>query len=229
VRSRPGGGVTVNMDENPSRSRAELDIAVPAGTNVILDGFSTSFAVRGVKGEVKVESLSGSVEVTDAEGLVQVEAVSGPVDVSQVNGDVRAESVSGHVMVTRVDGNVDAESVSGRVSITEAKSKSVRSETVSGSISYSGSIDQMGNYVFKTHSGRLTLAVPADAGATVNLQTFSGTVDSDIPVILEQGSTRNGHESRYEFRIGNGRSRIVLETFSGAVKIQRGLTRSTQE
>jgi DUF4097 and DUF4098 domain-containing protein YvlB len=228
VRSRLGG-VTISMEENPSRSEAELDITVPTGTNVILDGFSTSFAVRGVKGEVKIETLSGSVQVTDAVGLVQVEAVSGAVDVSQVAGDVRAENVSGRVTVTRVDGNVDAESVSGRVSITEAKSKSVQAETVSGSVTYSGSIDQMGNYVFKTHSGGLILAVPADAGATVNLQTFSGAVDSDFPVLLEAGSTRSGHESRFELRIGNGRSRIVLETFSGDVRIQRGQTRDNQE
>jgi DUF4097 and DUF4098 domain-containing protein YvlB len=228
VRSRLGG-VTVNMDENPSASRATLAITVPAGTNVILEGFSTSFSVRGVKGEAKIESLSGGVEVTDAVGLVQVEAVSGSVDISRVDGDVHAEAVSGILTIAGVDGDVDAESVSGRVSITGARSKSVRAETVGGSILYSGSIEPMGNYVFRSHAGRITLGVPADAGATVNLQTFSGNVDSDFPVTLESGTTRMGHESRYEFRLGSGRSRIVLETFSGDIRIQRGTGRDSQE
>ena len=223
------GSVTLSMDENPSRSRADLDITVPTGTNVILEGFSTAFSVRGVKGEAKIESLSGDVQVSDAVGLVQVDAVSGSIDLLKSQGDVQAEAVSGSVTVAGVDGNVEAESVSGRISITEAKSRSVRAETVSGSITYSGTIEQTGNYVFKSHSGRLTLAVPENTGATVSLQTYSGNVDSDFPVTLESGISQMGHESRYEFRLGNGRSRIVLETFNGNIKIQRGLTRANQE
>ena len=223
------GSVTLSMDENPSRSRADLDITVPTGTNVILEGFSTAFSVRGVKGEAKIESLSGDVQVSDAVGLVQVDAVSGSIEVLKAQGDVQAEAVSGVVTVAGVDGNVEAESVSGRISITEAKSRSVRAETVSGSITYSGTIEQTGNYVFKSHSGRLTLAVPENTGATVSLQTYSGNVDSDFPVTLESGISQMGHESRYEFRLGSGRSRIVLETFNGNIRIQRGLTRANQE
>lgn len=223
------GSVTLSMDENPSRSRADLDIAVPLGTNVILEGFSTGFSVRGVKGETKIESLSGGVQVSDAVGLVQIEVVSGSIDISKVEGDVRAEGVSGAVTVTGVNGTVEAESVSGRVSITDAKSRSVRAETVSGSITYAGTIEPAGNYVLKTHSGRLTLGIPADAGATMSLQTFSGNVDSDFPVTLETQVTRPSHESRLEFRIGNGRSRVVLETFSGDIRIQRGTSRDNPE
>jgi len=58
----------------------------------------------------------------------------------------------------------------------------------------------------------------------VSLQTFSGTVDSDFPVTMESGKQQSGHESRFEFRIGDGRSRIVLETFSGNIIIQRSTT-----
>jgi DUF4097 and DUF4098 domain-containing protein YvlB len=71
--------------------------------------------------------------------------------------------------------------------------------------------------------------MPADAGATVSLQTFSGNVDSDFPVTLETGRSRMGHESRFQFKIGNGRSRIVLETFSGDIKIQRSTNSDNKE
>jgi DUF4097 and DUF4098 domain-containing protein YvlB len=228
VRSRMGA-VTVSMDESPQRSRADLDISVPVGTNVILEGFSTSFTIRAVKGEAQVETLSGTVEVTDAVGAVDVESVSGSVDISKVQGNVRAEAVSGRVTITGVDGEVEAESVSGRVSITEAKSRAVRTETVSGSITYVGTFESNGNYVFKSHSGRVTIAMPADAGATVSLQTFSGNIDSDFPVTLEAGTSKNGHESKFQFTVGNGRSRVVLETFSGDVRLQRGTSRDNRE
>ena len=227
-----GRSSSVSITTDPSRPRAvrvDLDISVPIGTRVVLEGFSVPFSVKGVKGEAKVESLSGGVTVSDAVGKVSVETVSGNIDVSQVDGDVRAEAVSGRVDLTNIVGDIESESVSGRIMMNGVRSSSVRAETVNGSITYNGTFDPTGNYTFKSHSGRLTMGLPPDAGATVSLETFSGNVDSDFPVTLESGNTRNGHESRFEFRIGNGRSRIVAETFSGDIRIQRGTTPSTRE
>jgi hypothetical protein len=229
LRARSTSVTISTQPEGPHGGRADFDIIVPTGTRVVLDGFSAPFSVRGVKGETKVETLSGSVIVSDAVGRVNVGSVSGSIQVSQVKGDLRAEAVSGSLDLTDIDGDIEAESVSGRIAMTGANSKSVRAETVSGSIGYSGTFDPSGNYVFKSHSGRLTMGLPAEAGATVSLETFSGNVDSDFPVTLESGQTHSGHESKFEFRIGNGRSRIVAETFSGDIRIQRSTTRDNRE
>ena len=229
IRARSMSVTVSTQPEGPRGGRADLDITVPVGTRVALEGFSAPFSVRGVKGETKVETLSGSIVVVDAVGRVNVGSVSGNIQVSQVKGDVRAEAVSGTLDLTDIDGDIEGESVSGRIMMTNANARSVRAETVSGSVGYSGTFDPAGNYIFKSHSGRLTMGMPADAGATVSLETFSGNVDSDFPVTLESGSTRSGHESRFEFRIGNGRSRIVAETFSGDIRIQRSTTRDNRE
>jgi hypothetical protein len=229
LRSRSSAITVSTESEGPRGGRADLDITVPVGTRVVLEGFSAPFSIRGVRGEAKVESLSGGVQVTDAVGNVTIETVSGDIGVAGVDGNVRAEAVSGSVDIADVDGDIEGESVSGAFTMTGAKSKSVRVETVAGSVLYSGTFDPGGNYVFKSHSGRLTLGLPADAGATVSLETFSGNVDSDFPVTLESGNSRNGHESRFEFRIGNGRTRIVTETFSGDIRIQRSTNRDKRE
>ena len=96
-------------------------------------------------------------------------------------------------------------------------------------MSYEGTVDPSGNYSFKSNSGRITLGVPADVSATVSLETFSGNVDSDFPVTLGSGTNRIGRDSKFEFRIGSGRARIVLESFSGNIRIQRGTSRDNQE
>ena len=230
IRSR-SGMISVSLAPDRGRGgRAEFDVTVPVGTNVVLEAFSAPFTVRGVKGPAQIETLSGSVQVSDAVGPVEIEAVSGNVDITNVDGNVRAESVSGSVTVTNATGDIDAESVSGRVSISGARSRSVRAESVSGSIGYSGSIESAGSYSFTSHSGRLNLGLPTNAGATVSLETFSGSVDSDFPVTLESQTSRgHDHERKMEFRIGDGRARIVLETFSGAIRILRGTTREIDE
>lgn len=228
IRSR-SSGVSVSMEHGGHSRRAELDIIVPVGTRVVLEGFSAPFSVRGVKGSANVSTLSGDISVADAEGKVTLESVSGDVQAEGIKGDVRAESVSGGVSLRSIDGDIAAESVSGRITIAGAASSTVRAETVGGSLSYDGTIEPTGSYSFATHSGSLTLAVPANAGATVSLETFSGSVDSDFPVTLESGANRQKGESQLDFRIGDGRSRIVLETFSGNIRIQRGSTRANRE
>ena len=224
------GGVSVSLEpESGHGGRAELDITVPVGTNVILESQSAPLSVRGVKGGARLEAVSGDLEVFDAEGDVSTETVSGSIIVNKVDGEVRAEAVSGSIGLTDVKGGITSESVSGRINIVRANTKAARAETVSGSIGYSGSIDPMGNYVFKTHSGRLTLGFPPNAGATLSLQTFSGSVDSDFPMTMENSRGRVGHETSMEFKVGDGRSRIVLETFSGDIFIQRNTNRDSQE
>lgn len=229
LRARPTGVTVTTEREGRRGARADLDITVPMGTRLLLEGFAAPFAVRGVKGEAKIESLSGSVQVTDAVGKVDVATVSGSIDVGQVKGDLRAEAVSGRVVLADIEGDIESESVSGRISITGANSRLVRAETVSGPITYSGTFAPGGNYVFKSHSGPLTLGVPSDASATVSIETFSGNVDSEFPVTLEAGTNRTRHGSTFEFRIGHGRARIVAETFGGDVRIRRADSRDSRE
>ena len=223
---------SVRMQIEPDRrhgGNADLDITVPIGTRVQIDGFSAPYSVKGVRGAVKLETMSGSVEVIDVVGRATIATVSGNILARNIDGDLRAESVSGRLDISDVNGDIESESISGHVWVARARSKSVRSETVSGSVSYEGTVDPSGNYSFKSNSGRITLGVPADVSATVSLETFSGNVDSDFPVTLGSGTNRIGRDSKFEFRIGSGRARIVLESFSGNIRIQRGTSRDNQE
>jgi hypothetical protein len=206
---------------------ATFDLTVPAGTRVIVNSISAPVSVRGTKGEVDINAVSGSIVVFDAARKVKAESVSGNVEVTQVTGDVRASSVSGRVEVDDVSGDIETESVSGRLTMNNARSRFVRAETVSGRISYVGTFTPDGSYEFKSHSGSVYLTLPQDIGAQVRIETFSGTVDSDFPVTLQPNTDGRSSNKRMEFKIGNGRSRIVAESFSGSIKLQRGDGRDT--
>jgi DUF4097 and DUF4098 domain-containing protein YvlB len=232
----------IRFDAGPGRIRLSVDpsgrgigdarfeLTVPAGTRVIVNSLSGVISITGVKGEVDVSSVSGSIDISDAARKVKAESVSGNVEVSNVAGDVRASSVSGRVEVDDVTGDLETESVSGRITMTRARSKYVRAGSVSGRISYAGTFEPAGTYEFKTHSGSLNLSLPEGVGAQVQVETFSGAVDSDFPVTLQPtGGGRRGSNGRIEFRIGDGRSRIVAESFSGNIKIARGDGRDSRD
>jgi DUF4097 and DUF4098 domain-containing protein YvlB len=209
---------------------AQFELTVPAGTRVIANSLSGSVSIRGVKGEVDVNTVSGSIDVSDAARKVKLESVSGNVEAAHIAGDTRASSVSGRVEVDDVAGDLETESVSGRITMLGARSKYVRAGSVSGRIAYAGTFEGGGSYEFKSHSGSVRLSLPANVGAEVRVETFSGSIDSDFPVTLQPTTTSRGHSSgRIEFKIGDGRSRIVAESFSGTIKIERGDGRDSRD
>jgi DUF4097 and DUF4098 domain-containing protein YvlB len=151
-------------------------------------------------------------------GQVNAEAVSGSVTVARVNGNLRAETVSGDLKADNVTGNIQASSVSGGLRLTGVRSRDVRTETVSGDIVYTGSVEANGKYAFESHSGTIRLNVPRNAGAQVSVETFSGDISTAFPAVLRPGQSVR-REGRMEFTIGDGRARITAQTFSGRIVI----------
>jgi DUF4097 and DUF4098 domain-containing protein YvlB len=229
VRARATSG-TLQFYASPSRVRlgvdtrrhdrstdAVFDVNVPRGTRVIVNSMSAPVSVQGVRGEVNVESMSGNVEIADAIRKVTAHTLSGRLLITSVDGDIEAGTVSGPVQLNEVAGDVAAESVSGRLMMMGVRSKLVRSGTVSGRIEYAGTLDPAGTYEFKSHSGPLRLVVPANSGARFRIESFNGNVSSDFPVTLQP----KGFDNKLEYTIGDGRARVVAETFSGSITIER--------
>jgi hypothetical protein len=210
----------VSLEVDRNGGEVQYDVTVPRGTKLSLESISGSITATGVGGETEAQSVSGYVNVSDATKEVSVESVSGAVSVTNVSGNLSAQSTSGDVTIGNTTGDVEAETVSGRILMEGIRSTSVRTETVSGTVSYTGSIDPGGKYSFVTHSGLLRLNLPANVGAVFSVETYSGDIDSDFPVTMQPGQGRNSHD-RFEFTIGDGKARVSAENFSGKIIINR--------
>jgi DUF4097 and DUF4098 domain-containing protein YvlB len=205
---------------------AQYDVSVPRGSRLILEAVSGDVIARGSRGEIEATSVSGDVDVSDGVRAVSAEAVSGSVHASQVNGNLRTETVSGDLRAENVSGNVEASSVSGVIQLAGIQSKDVRTETVSGDITYTGSIEPSGRYSFEAHSGTIKLNIPRGSGAQFSVETFSGDVSADVPITIPPN--RGRREGRMEFTIGDGRARVTANTFSGEIVINTGSGSTTR-
>jgi DUF4097 and DUF4098 domain-containing protein YvlB len=229
--SRVSLSVDDNDDSRGHRHRnvgdAKYDVSVPRGVRLILEAVSGDITATGSQGEIEASSVSGDVEVSNGVREVSAEAVSGSVRASQINGNLHAETVSGDLRAESVTGDVEATSVSGNVRLGTVQSKDVRSETVSGEITYTGTIDPGGRYGFESHSGTIRLNIPRNTGAQFSVETFSGDVSTDFPVTIPAGSGRR-REGRMEFTLGDGRAKVTAQTFSGRIVIDTGSDSTTR-
>jgi len=207
-------------------SDTRFEVTVPIGTRVRASTQSGDITIAGTKADAEVNTMSGDIEIDDVAGRVQVGMLSGDVQLRRVNGDVRVNAVSGDVILTDATGDVEATSVSGEILLRGVTSKSVRAGSTSGDVLYEGTVDAAGRYDLSSHSGEVEIVMPQGASAQVSVSTYSGTIDSDFPIVLPPGTSIGSNKS-FTFNIGRGDARVTAKSFSGDVTIrQRGGTRS---
>jgi Putative adhesin len=206
---------------------AHYEVSVPRGSRLILEAVSGDIVANGSQGEIEATSVSGDVDVADGVRAVSAESVSGSVHAAQVNGNLRVETVSGDLRAESVSGNVEASTVSGSIRLVGIQSKDVRTESVSGDITYTGTIEPSGRYSFESHSGTLRLNIPRGAGAQFSVETFSGDLSTDFQITIPPRSSLR-REGRVEFTIGDGRARVTAQTFSGSIVINSGSDSTTR-
>lgn len=214
--------ISIESDMYRGRSgESTYELTVPEGTRVVLRSMNGSLTVRGVKGRADLHTNNGDVEVTDAVGSVEAVTLSGNATVKGVRGDVEATSLSGIVTVSDVLGrSVNAESTSGSIQLSNVTASDIDVSTVAGEVDFSGPLDPRGRYSFVSHSGSVTMIVPASTSARFSIETFNGEVDSDFPYTLQPNRERR-QGSRLEFNVGSGEARVTAESFSGTISIRR--------
>ncbi len=213
----------VSVDASDAGGDSRIEVTVPAGVRITAQARNGDVSIRGTGGDVTARTLNGDVNVDDASGHVDLNTLSGDITGGQLKGTVSANSISGEVRLSDVTGNVSVSSVSGDLTLAHVTSQSVDAQSTSGDIAFDGGIDPAGRYSFVTHSGDVSLNIPASASAQLTISTWSGSIDSDFPITLQPGEHDIGIDTgkRFTFSIGGGEARIRAESFNGDITIRR--------
>lgn len=210
------------------QSSAYVEVQVPIGTRVTANTISGLIEIRGTQGEIVARSTSGRVDVRNGRERVELETVSGTFDVRDIQGRMSIEATSATIDVDGANGDLSVETVSGSIRIRRSELTGLRASTTSGTITYEGSLVGSGSYRLNTHSGSITMTLPANVAATLELETFSGRIVSDFPLTLQPGQT-TGRGKRMEFTLGNGGARVTAGAFSGNINIRRASATTDRE
>lgn len=211
--------VSVEVRGNPHHCDSHLEVKVPKGSRLRVEGFSASIDVRGTTGPLQVESVSGSVTVDGAQPEREVEVVSGAVSLSGPARRTRASVVSGGLRILGVRGDVEASTVSGALQVEGEAFERVRLETVSGAIGFAGGLSGRATLDAQTVSGRVDLRLPGAVSASFDVKTFSGQVTNELGPAARR-SDRYTPEKELVFSTGAGEARVHVQTLSGAVRLR---------
>ena len=128
---------------------------------------------------------------------LDLKVFSSPVQISGVTGTHKVHGFSSDLRLDRVTGSVDAETFSGQIYLAPAawqQGQSVRA---------------------KTFSGDIEVKLPESAAGTIEFDSFSGDVDSQLPLTLQTKSKRKLRASLNDAAGGQ----LDFKTFSGDVRL----------
>jgi DUF4097 and DUF4098 domain-containing protein YvlB len=190
---------------------------IPEKASVDVKSVSGDVHVDPIGGAAKVRSVSGNVDVLGAAGA-DVNLTSGDLTVANIMGDAYIKTVSGTVRATKVQGSVETESVSGDLELKDvSEARTVTGKTISGDITYVGTILAGGNYELTAHSGNVVMQIPANSSFDLEAGTFSGVIDSDFEIQVEgKISPKEIHGT-----VAKGGARIRVKSFSGNIELKK--------
>lgn len=201
---------------------------------------SGNFTLTGLRdaGDVEVKTVSGDVKLRDVEGdsltvhtssgKIQMDegTLSGALDLETTSGNVtvlgiraadcRLVSSSGSLALEGCTGRLDMRTVSGDIEVENGKEVELAIETSSGQVRFSGSLYTPGEHQVQSVSGDVRLVLPADAAFDLNIETTSGSIQTEFPVTMTQFEKRHVAGA-----VNGGGPPLRISTSSGDVTLER--------
>ncbi len=162
-----------------------------ASGDIRLEHASGDLAVATASGDVtvyraeaalKVRSAKGDISVHRAFGQLTLESESGDIDVDSIELGGRLRAASGDIQVGRMAGMLEAGTSSGDVTVREAYGD-CRLGSRSGDLEIESV--RAGKVLVETMSGDVTVGVSPGSRVSVDTQTRTGDLQSDIPLSSE--------------------------------------------
>jgi DUF4097 and DUF4098 domain-containing protein YvlB len=200
----PGGNANGGMPPT-------FQVTVPAGMPVQVSGTSADISVEGTCSDISAETFRGNIHVRGGNGRVALRTVNGTVTLDGARGRIAVRSVEQNVRLTGLAGSVTAETISGDIVMERMDADSVSAATMSGHVSFEGTIREGGYYSLTTHAGNATMVVPDNLDAQVTVTGAGARFQTSFPVRL--ADTRGNR--RHSFVLGNGGATIELESMNG--------------
>lgn len=127
-------------------------------------------------------------------------------------GSIDVTGVSGQLVLTSNTGSVQASggTFSGNCQLL----------TNTGSVTFTGSLSQTGNYLFQTNTGSVDVTIPGTSVFHVDASTDTGTINTDFPGVAVEHHQFTGADAHSDVG-GAPQATITLRTNTGSINLHQ--------
>ena len=217
-------GVKVVVEANAATDLpgTNLEIRVPRGANLWVKSATATVTIEGVTGQVEASTVIGAISVRGSPSVLVAESMEGDLDIAAPARITRLKTAGGAITVRDASNEITATSVSGVIRLLNARDvSSGRLESVSGSVLFNGAVAPGGSLDLQTHDAPIEILLPPRQNALVEVSAYGGKTINRIPGLA--GAPGKGKAVQY--RLGNGRARVVARSLKGDVSLRQQMPR----
>lgn len=193
----------IRIEDHQNGDSVELEVRFPH------HGITIDWGQHRVDVEIHMPR-EGRVNLHTGDGKIDIASFKGDMDLRSGDGSQELNSVDGKLHATTGDGHIRA---NGRFDELELKTGDGRVEARASA----GSALSTG-WRLETGDGSVTLEVPENLAADVDLHTGDGHIDLEIPVTA-QGKIR---ENEVRGKLNGGGNLLLIHTGDGSIRLGKG-------
>ena len=192
----------IRIEEHQDGDHVDIDVRYPR------HNFNIEWGQHKVEIIVQMPR-EGQANLRTGDGKIEVNGLKGEMDLHTGDGGVTLEAVDGKLHATTGDGHIRA---GGRFDELDLKTGDghIEVRANSGSSLASG-------WRLETGDGNVSLEVPGDTAADVDLHTSDGHIDLDMPVTTA-GKIR---ENEVRGKLNGGGSVLSIRTGDGSIHLRK--------
>jgi hypothetical protein len=181
-------------------SAVEVQVETPASLTLHAETADGNLNASGLKGAISLHSSDGHQTVADVSGTLTVQSSDGGVDMHNIAGTLDAHSS---------DGNLN---ISGKLD-----SLNIRTSDGSLTLELASGTNLKADSTLHSSDGSITVRLPKDLSANLDISTSDGKIDSNLPLTLD--GFHGGSGNSIKGKLNAGGALFTIHTSDGSVHL----------
>ncbi len=186
-----------------NRHEPHVTVETPAELDLEARTSDGALKVSGVKGELQLRTSDGAVDVSDTGGSLRLVASDGSIHIHNVTGTLESRNSDGHAAIDGKFTAVQVHTSDGGLDMTFAEGSQLT-----------------GSSRIESSDGRVTIRVPRDLSADLEIHTGDGRIDCQLPVTMNGYNSHGDSSHEVRGRLNAGGPPLTIHTSDGNVKIE---------
>jgi DUF4097 and DUF4098 domain-containing protein YvlB len=194
----------IRIEEHQTGDVVEIDVHFP---HEFVFGFGNGHRVEvdihmPREGRVDLHTGDGNINLADFKGEMVLRTGDGSEELDDVDGKLRATTGDGHIRATGRFDELELKSGDGHLDVRATPGSAVAT-----------------NWKLESGDGSVTLEVPENLAADVDLHTGDGHIDLDLPVVMTAGRIRHND---VHGKMNGGGNLLMIHTGDGSIRLSKG-------
>jgi DUF4097 and DUF4098 domain-containing protein YvlB len=194
----------VKIEEHQTGDVVSIDVRLPHNGIIINLGNHRRVEVEiqmPREGRVDLNTGDGAINLAQFKGEMLLRSGDGSQDLDGVDGKLSATAGDGHIRVNGRFDELDLKSGDGHV---EARAEAGSAVA--------------GGWTIESGDGSVTLEVPENLAADLDLHTGDGHIDLDLPVVVSTGRIQH---NEVHGKINGGGNLLSIHTGDGSIRLKK--------